>query len=122
MTRMDEQARRECRGCDGRGSVTVRVPWLHQPADSGAWETDVTLVWCAACEGEGVVTERVPIQDAVADAETLRLMVEQTRRPKLKAALRDAGFFGSASVEYHPSWADRAARSAFCAVPGLRGE
>jgi hypothetical protein len=117
---------RECKACDGTGCV-------YAP------EHDLCVTYdhayrCEPCLGSGQVSERIPAADALADAETLRLIARDSlphlwdgRSGKLTARrVVSAGWSGE-----HATWnlgseflalayAMEAAEYAFRAVPGLR--
>jgi hypothetical protein len=86
---------------------------------------------CPVCLGSGRISDRMPVADALADAETLRaLMIDAEhasgRLSDVKLA-QEAGNDAEAWSAYERDalayvYASNAARAAFRAVPGLRGD
>jgi len=79
---------------------------------------------CPACLGSGQVTDRIPAADAIADAETLRLLAlayfaiplgDELDRAATHLSVQECGERFASEISY------LAARAAFRAVPGLRG-
>jgi hypothetical protein len=130
---------RTCLGCEGGRQVPAKdaYGWIAAP------------VTCPACLGSGSVTERMGfdrhgefIADAVADAETLldyafsRPHGDGTLEAYLDSALGHGDSVAAEMLGGDPapcpcgcgtpakrwSFAERAARSAFRAVPALKGE
>jgi hypothetical protein len=94
---------------------------------------------CLVCQGAGRISDAMPVKDALADAETLRLNVTSELPPgqrwsralgTVSKALAEAEWFavvagGMARKGIRAESAAQAAaaaRAAFSAVPGLRGE
>lgn len=121
---------RTCGGCGGSGSVYVWEGWSDA---------------CPVCNGTGKVDAKASRQDALADAESLlrwaesqpstiddfdwRLKDESTaavtailRVPERHVSWPDDIWRGTNSAEILGETYELAARAAFRAVPGLRGE
>lgn len=80
---------------------------------------------CPVCLGAGRFSDRMPARDALADAETLLSALKVCKHDTVQCYVDGAWASARASAgEIEPSgmWAERAARAAFRAVPGLRGE
>ena len=112
-------APRTCRGCDGTGCTMS-----YRPYDG---HTHIVMACCCgACLGAGVVVDVIPAADALADAETLWLNASTYMRLIAPHGLdwwAGAASYGAITGYEHTAWyAVRAARAAFHAVPGLRGE
>jgi hypothetical protein len=106
---------RECRGCDGRAWSlpydTEHIGWSACPD-------------CPICLGSGQVEAKPSVRDAEADAETLRGMTHTKPATNMtRQGIARAGL-GIAFETVHdgPALVQNAARAAFRAVPGLRGE
>lgn len=107
---------RKCEGCGGTGEIPgIMVDF-----------------WCQACRGRAVIDERIPASDALADAETLRLVghawLSRRRCPSSRAASRASAASRWASSGFRPratmprsalALADAAPRSR---ARGARGE
>jgi hypothetical protein len=136
---------RTCLGCDGSGDGEYRCyDARHEtacplPREVCENECDPELrgACCLACKGSGRVPECIPARDAIADAETLRIVVADQLAKNEPGALRNIpaaleAFNAAASVEWPLRvvdsydgnlWgAELAAHGAFLAVPALRGE
>lgn len=108
---------RECKGCGGSGCGCVEKSMAVFRAVGSASEPCVD---CPACLGSGRVTDGPFRRDAEMDAETL-----QTE----KRAMSETAWLAS-QIEWRMRvgmrsaavWAVDAARAAFRACPGLRGE
>jgi hypothetical protein len=89
---------------------------------------------CPVCQGSGRISDVMPAADAMADAETVRLAAK--RRPGLRSDVRHASYYGARVLDYTcdrddigdvdpadvaAGYAQTAARAAFRAIPGLRG-
>jgi hypothetical protein len=121
-----EQARADashpCDACGGIGYRETDVETFGTPH----WGGTAYYPPCPVCQGSGRISDRMPVADAMADAETLRLEWERqslgvihhtdATRPVMTGALGDELL--SAPLD----WDRYAARAAFHAVPGLRGD
>jgi len=75
---------------------------------------------CPVCLGAGRISDRMPVADALADAETLRVVgMNAGPLPTVRWL-----YVLSWTLPQFPDWktAHHAARAAFRAVPGLREE
>ena len=110
-----EQARadHECAACGGTGEASEYRPACSNEAHGEGCGCGDAPLPCPVCLGAGRISDRMPVADAMADAETLRL-VATTLDPAL--------------VDWLDTWvgdpdgANAAARAAFRAVPALRGD
>jgi hypothetical protein len=116
---------RDCRACGGTGepvcswcSEGIHYTTNFGCTDSAHWPETA----CPVCLGSGRVEDRIPASDAVADAETLRLVADGKVATLLRGAENGRR---SVAIEYAyhgQGVAKGAARAAFRAVPGLRGD
>lgn len=121
-----------CDACGGAGYSGHCGCWYS------AWEGSDCAHLCPVCDGEGSFSDQMPASDALADAETLRNVVDAQRYPidafdwvrypdlqALRCGIstdpRGAGLWRY-SVQTHVDDARFAARLAFWAAPALRGE
>lgn len=101
-------ATRSCLGCGGRGFYGA----------CGTSGTDYCECSCYICLGSGQVEAKPGMRDAMADAETLRPLVEVTAR-----AAGNIHYWGKTADWSHVDVAAYDdARAVFRAVPGLRGD
>lgn len=117
---MSASATHPCDACGGTGVGSDREP-IGVPG--------FVAMRCAICRGAGSFPDRMPIADAVADATTLWLVSLNIYRdnPEPFEALERARLLichaiADASVVDPLGRTKNAARAAFRAVPGLRGE
>lgn len=92
----------ECAACGGSGSE---------------WDGDIDYV-CPVCLGAGRISDKMSVRDAVADAETLGTEIAEASYLVRTLGLLHKRTGELAAVLY----ARGAARAAFRAVPGLRGD
>ena len=116
MTATDRS--RECKGCEGSGCGCVEKTMA---VFTGAGASSEPCADCPACLGSGRVTDGPFRRDVEVDAETWRKHVAGRWRTgavplELDEPLFDL-FFALAAGDF-----TAAARAAFRAVPGLRGE
>jgi hypothetical protein len=109
---------RECRGCSGTGCKYPLCEGRRGRLILNAHS--VECIACPVCAGSGQVEAKPGVRDAVADAETLTENVDLRRialafRDVLIAREQGLPWFGARGAR-------QAARAAFRAVPGLRGE
>ena len=124
----NEQARADhkCGACGGLG----RIDKPHRIGGSSFYDGYATLVFCPVCLGSGRISDRMPAADAMADAETLLNLSYTEPKDWAAEAWNTGGFIrwyldrenGICEPEYLAVVAESAARAAFRAVPGLRGE
>jgi hypothetical protein len=115
---------RECKGCEGSGCGCVEKTMLVFRAAGSSSEPCAD---CPACLGSGRVTDGPFRRDAEVDAETLRANVATfTGTSDAWWAAKAGRFAERAAWKGHRAaafdFARDAARAAFRAVPGLRGE
>lgn len=114
---MSAPATHPCDACGGRGVTVGRPPVL---ADGTIVAISHPIV-CPVCLGAGHFSDMMPARDAVADAETLRLLTYND----FSGPVQDLNhcltqIFFARGRGTHRACAMAAARAAFRAVPGLR--
>ena len=99
---MDNEQTHECAACGGTGDK-----FEHAYAKAGCNCPACGGLVCLICLGAGRISDRMPVADAMADAETVRRIVEPYAVTEINGPVVDLY--------------NAAARAAFRAVPGLRG-
>lgn len=107
---------RTCLGCEGTGCALGDLHW-------GAGQ-DHDCIACEACDSAGVQVDRIPASDALADAETFNWYCASRSldgyRQVVHEELTMIPFAPSGDLVWE--YSAHAARAAFRAVPGLRGD
>lgn len=122
-----EEEERLARERERAEAVEREVEAARQKAVLKAAREAARLAARAAAREQRAAERRGRARDAIADAETLRLVYASQRGPLAWAANKGgaaalAMWPGAATWEYARIWAWAAARAAYRAVPGLRGE